>query len=447
MTAVRDEAFLEAAAFLGRRLCRDALWAGERCNWLGDSMEVVDTAWSVVHRALGPDLYGGTSGIAAFLASLHRLTGEPLFKLTAEGAIAHALSRAEEIPPTSRMAFYSGWTGLAYALAAVGEAFEAPGTAGKVHALIAAAARDAGASPGLDVIGGAAGAIPALIDLNRRGYGDDLIAIAVRLGEHLLATARKGDVGWSWNTLEGQSTHDLTGFSHGASGIAWALLELFAATGETRFRDAAERGFAYERQWFSPEHENWPDFRSIAAPAGGSGHTLNYAMAWCHGAPGIGLSRVRACELLGDDTMRREADAAIRATTRLMSHPALGPQSDFTLCHGRAGNADLLIYAGETLGDEAARAAAEAVGRQGIETFRRNDLPWPCGVPGGGETPNLMLGLAGIGYFYLRLYDPGAVPSILIVRPRATAPRRARDVKASRPPPAGRTRPARRREA
>jgi lantibiotic biosynthesis protein len=34
----------------------------------------------------------------------------------------------------------------------------------------------------------------------------------------------------------------------------------------------------------------------------------------------------------------------------------------------------------------------------------------------GGETPGLMLGLAGIGYSYLRLCDP-AIPSILIVQP------------------------------
>src|SRR6516225_3714476 len=31
--------------------------------------------------------------------------------------------------------------------------------------------------------------------------------------------------------------------------------------------------------------------------------------------------------------------------------------------------------------------------------------------------PNLMLGLAGTGYFYLRLYDPDADPSVLIVAP------------------------------
>jgi type 2 lantibiotic biosynthesis protein LanM len=434
MTASDAGAFLETAAFLGRRLCRDALWAGERCNWLGDSMEFVEGEWRVVHRALGPDLYGGTSGVALFLASLHRFTGEPLFRVTAEGAMAHALAHVEEVPPPQRLAFYAGWTGIAHALASL----DAPASADKTSALIAAAAREA-REPGLDVISGAAGAIPALLHLRRDGKRDDLLAIAIRLGEHLVATARKSDAGWSWNTLEGQSTRDLTGFSHGAAGIAWALLELFAATGDSRFREAAERGFAYERQWFSPEHDNWPDFRSIAAPAGG-GDAPGYAMAWCHGAPGIGLSRLRAYEILDSDTARREAEAAIRATIRLLTHPALGPQSDYALCHGRAGNAELLIYAAEVLGDGTARAAAETVGRQGIEAFCRHDLPWPCGVPGGGENPSLMLGLAGIGYFYLRLHDPAGVPSVLIVRPWAAAKRPARNVKGSRPPPAGRTR-------
>jgi lantibiotic modifying enzyme len=184
----------------------------------------------------------------------------------------------------------------------------------------------------------------------------------------------------------------------------------------------------------------------MAAPAGGS-DAPGYAVAWCHGAPGIGLSRLRAYEILGSDTARHEAEAAVRSTMRVLTHPAFGPQSDYALCHGRAGNAELLIHAAEALGDETARAAAETVGHQGIEAFCRHDLPWPCGVPGGGETPSLMLGLAGIGYFYLRLYDPVSVPSVLIVRPRAAATRPARNVKASRPPPAGRSRRGRSRGA
>ena len=134
-------------------------------------------------------------------------------------------------------------------------------------------------------------------------------------------------------------------------------------------------------------------------------------------APGIGLSRLRAYEILKSHDIKREAEVAIRTTMRELNRPAYGLQSDFTLCHGRGGNAELLIYAGEILGDNAAQACAEALGQQGIESFSREKLPWPCGVRGGGETPNLMLGLAGIGYFYLRLFDPIAVPSILILCP------------------------------
>ena len=42
-------------------------------------------------------------------------------------------------------------------------------------------------------------------------------------------------------------------------------------------------------------------------------------MAWCHGAPGIGLSRLRALELLADDRYRPAAEAAVRATLQVMS--------------------------------------------------------------------------------------------------------------------------------
>jgi len=273
---------------------------------------------------------------------------------------------------------------------------------------------------------GVAGAIPALISLQSRERADDLTAIASRLGEHLLANAQKSAAGWSWKTLEGQTDRDATGFSHGAAGIAWALLELFAATGKTRFRDAAERGFAYERQWLNKENENWPDFRLVASASPPETGRLSYAAAWCHGAPGIGLSRLRAYELIGGDTMRQEAEAAIRTTTRVLNSPDGGArQGDFCLCHGRGGNADLLIYAAQVLGDQAARACAATVGRQGIEFFHRKNLPWPCGVPDGGETPGLMLGLSGIGYFYLRLHDPVNVPSVLIVRPRGDGDRHA----------------------
>ena len=62
MSRERGE-FLDAATAIGVGLARDAIWDGDRCNWLGDVMELVLGSWQVVHRSFGTDLYGGTSGV------------------------------------------------------------------------------------------------------------------------------------------------------------------------------------------------------------------------------------------------------------------------------------------------------------------------------------------------------------------------------------------------
>ena len=68
----------------------------------------------------------------------------------------------------------------------------------------------------------------------------------------------------------------------------------------------------------------------------------------------------------------------------------------------------------ESTGD--AELASE-VAAYGMERYGARNEPWPCGNHSA-ETPNLMLGLAGIGHFYLRQYRP-TIPSILIVRKEA----------------------------
>ena len=146
---------------------------------------------------------------------------------------------------------------------------------------------------------------------------------------------------------------------------------------------------------------------------------MGYSLGWCHGAPGIGLSRLRAYELLQREDIYEEAGAALRATyAPLATMPATAM---FAPCHGAAGNAELFLAAFEVLGDEGYLAIAEAIGRQGLERYHEPRRPWPSGLTSGGQTPALMLGLAGIGYFYLRLYDRQSVPSLLLVRATTTA--------------------------
>jgi len=371
--------FLETADRLGARICRDAIWAGGRCNWIGGYTEGAAT---IVHRALTPDVYSGTSGIALFLLRLFEATGEKVFRMTAEGALRQALSREDDLRAGRRFGFFDGLAGIACVAAQV----DSPAVALRL-------AREMPTDESrLDIINGSAGAIGALLFLHGKSGEGWLLERAADHARWLVKCADRSDAGWSWKTMDG-GTMALTGFAHGAAGIGWALLEVFGVTGEAEFREAALEAFRWESGHFDAAQQNWPDFRNPAKPAG--------ALMWCHGAPGIGLARLRAWQILGEDRLRDEAAIAFGATSRWLDAT---PEANYSLCHGQAGNAGLLLWAGKILGNAEYVTQAQRVGERGIERYESGRIPWPCGVPGGDETPDLMLGLAGIGWFYLELH-------------------------------------------
>src|SRR5271170_2388373 len=113
-------AFLEQATAMARRICRDAIWSGNCCNWVGPSIESFN-AWDIRYKSFGPDLYSGTSGVALFLASIAKVSNEPLIRKTAEGAARHAFQHVDDVPPPLRIAVYSGRLGIGWALIRVSE--------------------------------------------------------------------------------------------------------------------------------------------------------------------------------------------------------------------------------------------------------------------------------------------------------------------------------------
>jgi lantibiotic modifying enzyme len=72
----------------------------------------------------------------------------------------------------------------------------------------------------------------------------------------------------------------------------------------------------------------------------------------------------------------------------------------------------LLLDGSRVLGHEADAAVVEEAADRALALAEDGDGGWPCGI-GTGETPGLMLGLAGIGYFFLRVANPLDVPSML----------------------------------
>ena len=229
--------------------------------------------------------------------------------------------------------------------------------------------------------------------------------------------------------MRGSSIRNLCGFAHGAAGMGHGLLELYAATGEGRFRYAAEQAFLYERRFFNPATSNWPDLRNtelgeyqfegrldelrerLRAGNPLEPQEMRYMSAWCHGGPGIGFARLRAYEVLGDPVYLDEARASFQSVVSSITDAM---EMNFSLCHGRGGNAETLLEGARILDEPALLEPAKEAALIGIERYEDAGQPWSCGTMGGVQDPGLLLGEAGIGMFLLRLARP-EVPSPLVI--------------------------------
>jgi type 2 lantibiotic biosynthesis protein LanM len=362
--------------------------------------------WQLVPS--GPDFYLGLPGIAFFLGHLGAATGDPRYTETARKALfAQKQQIAADPKLVSGIGGFNGWGGIVYALAHLGRLWndsalldEAESYARRLPALIA---RD----ELLDLIAGSAGCLCSLAALAKARPSAWIDGLMRDCGERLLAKAEPQPRGLGW-VMPLAGDRALAGISHGAAGIALALLRLYGRTGDERFRAAAAGGIEFERYLFSEADQNWPDLRAGAAGVDGTGGARSM-FAWCHGAPGIGLARLAGLPWLDDAEVRAEIDVAVRATRDR------GFGENHTLCHGDLGNVELLFAAARATGDaELERQAWQWTGGV-VDSIEKDG--WLYGLPGSIETPGLMAGLAGAGYTLARLAFPGRFPGLLTLDP------------------------------
>ncbi|HWK90298.1 MAG TPA: lanthionine synthetase LanC family protein, partial [Longimicrobium sp.] len=429
------DAFLNTAIACGRRLVRGAQWDGQACTWTVMAPDRANPKnRTSIPTPAGGAVYEGTAGIALFLIDLHHATGDESFLATARGAVEFALAEAVTMPEPNT-AYHSGRSGIALAAARLAEA--SGGDADllrRAEEILRAIVGHEHRDMGMDVIAGAGGAIPALLQLSRWVDPELTVGVARKLGDHLMNIAVKETIGWSWGTIRSTAVRNLCGYAHGAAGISQGLLELYAFTGEGGYRYAAEQGFLYERAFFMPEASNWPDLRHNSLSEYQYENRLDELRdkllageiietperrgmsAWCHGAPGIGLSRLRAWQLLGDELYLKEARAALENTTASLVEDA---RWNYSLCHGAGGNAETLLYGADVLGEPELRQPAIDAALAGIAKYEATGTPWSCGTLSGANDPGLLLGEAGIGSFMLRLARPDIPSPIFVTAPSA----------------------------
>lgn len=180
----------------------------------------------------------------------------------------------------------------------------------------------------------------------------------------------------------------LTGWSHGASGIAAALAHAWKSFAEPEHLQAATSLLRYEHELFNVAAQNWPDLRSGRTPADHA-----YMNSWCHGAPGVALSRNIVLEIAPDhedaEIWRQDLDAAISTTSS---------GERFSVDHLCCGNLGRRVVA-QLLTPNAELPPVS-------DRFR--------GLAPAEFTPGLMTGMAGLGMYELHGDDMRWADALLL---------------------------------
>ncbi|WP_233787596.1 type 2 lanthipeptide synthetase LanM [Dulcicalothrix desertica] len=360
-------------------------------------------------QPIGESLYDGFCGIALFLAAVAKITNDTEFKDLAIGAL-HELTESLLFPENSNdypifsqsyIGAGNGHGSIIYTLVKISELLNEP----KLLELASIAAtlitkEIIESDDQFDLVNGAAGAILGLLSLYNAKPDPVILEQAVSCGHHLLNNRTQSDLGLRvWTNSESLLE---SGYSHGAAGIAYALLQLFKVTQQTSFKEAALEAISYERSLFSPKTGNWADTEVDLQDD-------NFMTSWCHGAPGIALGRLGCLSVLDDPEIRQEIAVAID-TTKKFGFPKLDH-----LCCGNFGRIEALLVgacklSSPELFDIAQKQAAfvvvraKKIGNYYLFPDLNNDI----------FNPAFFQGAAGIGYQLLRLAYPELLPSVLL---------------------------------
>ena len=373
--------------------------------WLGPTLVEEGRA---LFRPLGPYLYPGTLGVALFLAACERHRRRGIDRDLCLRAITPFRKELREISASLQVGEHSrllgGFSGLGsciYALLTIGDLLELPELRDDAHLVASLITPEVVREDRkLDVMFGSAGAILALLALERGGMDEDRsrgspLSTANLCARHLLGSrvpSPAGGQGWPsgpGGTLTG-------GFAHGSAGICYALLRLFQRTGAPELQAAAQDGIEHERSLYVPEEGNW---RIAWRP------DLRFVNTWCNGLPGIALGRIGGLGGWDVPGVHEEIARALELTR------ALDLDADDHVCCGNMGRVEVLLFASRRFGDPAllaaARQLAELIVLRAGERGSFGLMPACAGL----FDPRFFLGITGIGYTLLHLLDPD-LPSV-----------------------------------
>jgi type 2 lantibiotic biosynthesis protein LanM len=377
-------------------------------SWIG--LDWITDSEVGILAPLGPDLYGGISGIAVFLAAYHRQFNTD----RSQQMLQKILNGLRQYTHHSGTARWSRTLGIGGANG-IGSILYAQTVIASIlndQSILEDAIQTSNiltkelidTDKNLDVISGSAGAILCLLALYRNTKSQAVLEKAILCGEHLLNTPRVGKAGFrSWVGM-GMSDIPLNGMAHGAAGFQYALTSLAIASTRQDFADAAKECLAYEESNYDASLFNWPD---LSMGNGSEKPMKNILCQWCHGALGIGMSRIGQVKR-GQELYLTEAAIKNACTGAIKNWP----NAFDNLCCGTLGNIELLNEASRLLNDP--KLQELSLSRLDAVMLTREKNRGYAFSPKGDEfNLGFFRGLSGVGYTLLRTLNPN-LPNILL---------------------------------
>lgn len=388
---VDNKEFLKKAEEIGDYLLERLYWGNNQkdAHWFGLNIDSKDNKLSLA--PMYPDLYNGTLGIILFLSTLAQETGEFKYKKAAKAALFSSNDLIEKgLDNMSVSAFY-GHAAAAYVYASLGIMWNDKDLLELSFKHLDSINLKIAEDKTKDFLGGVAGAIVVATQIYKHTKNIKALEVAKKCGKELLnylSTELKSD----------KKQPFLTGLSHGTAGYACSLIELWSLTKEESCLKVALELLNYEREFYSESDNNWLDLRDDVEDG---------ATFWCHGAPGIGLARLMILNNYQDENIKKELENSIERTLES------GFGFNHSLCHGDYGNLDLIISSAKIPEFKHLQHQALTLG-SAIMIEASINKKWRHGLSDDIELFGLMLGISGIGYQLLRLWNRN-IPSVLML--------------------------------
>lgn len=389
---------VEAAVRVASILGSSALWDGNRCTWVTDTSIAADRQET---HLVSPVIYDGQAGIVRFLADCALVSGDRVVAQLAHAAVDHLLVQATDHPSERMLSYYSGWAGVADVLARCAVALEREDCRNAAHSI----ARETLActpepSANGDFMSGTAARLLAAQRVEELTGDPGAVHVIEREIRTLLSSSVGTNGIANWSDGRGQA---LTGLAHGNAGISYALARSLAWKSSSDLVSTLERALAFERAKFDAVRKNWPDLRSSSG----------FMTAWCHGAPGIALSRLGIQAATSHVDVAHEICDGIETTQSWIASVVQDDREcNLSLCHGLSGNLLIVAEHRRALGSPLSPLEGEAVDlviRRLKDAEHRSDLFGSLTV-----SPSLFLGFAGVGHALLRMAAPDLVHGVLL---------------------------------